>query len=96
VIRVAEAPAGSLDVGLGAVDFRPIVVVYQSVQAGQAGAGRQEDGQQQECLGPDEVRSPGEAGATHMLEYSQVRSTARLRLTGPSTGRRNQKAAPLP
>jgi hypothetical protein len=47
VIRMAEAPAGGLDVRLGSLDIGSAVVVRQGIQAGQAGAGRQEDGQQE-------------------------------------------------
>ena len=43
MIRMAEAPAGELDVGLGPVELRSAVVVHQGIQAGQAGAGGQED-----------------------------------------------------
>ncbi len=50
VIRVAETPTCRLDVGLGPVGRRVEVVVYQRIQAGQAGAGRQEDRQQEERL----------------------------------------------
>jgi len=96
VIRMAEAPAGRLDVGLGPLEMGRAVVVHQGVQAGQAGAGGQEDRQQEEGLGPEEARSPSRNGAIHRLEYTQARSIAVLRLTGPSAGRRNQKAAPLP
>jgi len=96
VIRMAEAPAGWLDVGLGPLGHRGAMVVYQGIQARQAGARRQEGGQQEERLGPEEVRSPTGEEAAHVLEYSQARSTAVLRLTGPSAGRMNQKAAPRP
>jgi hypothetical protein len=40
---MAEAPAGGLDVGLGPVEIGSAVVVRQSIEAGQAGAGKQED-----------------------------------------------------
>jgi hypothetical protein len=43
VIRVAETSAGGLDVGLGSLELRGAVVVHQGIQAGQAGAGGQED-----------------------------------------------------
>ncbi len=43
MIGMAEAPAGRLDVGLGPVEIRSAVVVHQGIQAGQAGAGGQED-----------------------------------------------------
>ena len=96
MIRMTEAAAGGLDVGLGPVELHAVMVVQQGIQAGQAGAGQQEDCQQEERLGPAEVRSPGGEGAIHVVEYTQVRSTAVLRRTGPSAGRMNQKAAPLP
>jgi len=96
MIRMAEAPPGGLDVGLGPIEICSAVVVYQGIQAGQAGAGRQEDCQQEEGFGPAEVPSPSGEGPMHVLEYTQARSTAVLRLTGPSAGRRNQKAAPFP
>ena len=92
---MAEAPAGGLDVGLGPLERGSAVVVRQGIQAGQAGAGGQEDRQQEERLGSQEVRSSRD-GAMHVVEYTQARSTAVLRLTGPSTGSRNQKAAPFP
>ena len=60
VIRMAETSAGGLDVGLGPVELRGTVVVHHGIQAGQAGAGRQEDCQQEERLDPAKVRSPGE------------------------------------
>jgi hypothetical protein len=71
-------------------------MVRQSIEAGQAGAGGQEDRQQEESLGPEEGRSPNRNGTVHKLEYTQARSSAVLRLTGPSAGSRNQKAAPFP
>ena len=91
---MVETATGDLDVGLGPGDLRTTVVVPQGIEAGQAGAGRQEDCQQEECLGPAKARYTGGNGATHMLEYTQA--SAMLRLTGPSTGRMNQKAAPFP
>ena len=96
VIGMTETPAGRLDVGLRSIELRVAMVRGQGIQAGQAGAGRQEDCQQEERLGPAKARYPGGNGATHMLEYTQARSSAMLRLTGPSTGRMNQKAAPFP
>ena len=96
VIRMAEAPAGGLDMGLRPVELRIAMVVHQGIQAGQTGAGRQEGCQQEERLDPEEVPPPSGDRARHVLEYTQARSTAVLRLTGPSAGRMNQKAAPLP
>jgi hypothetical protein len=95
VIRMAEAPAGRLDVRLGPVELRS-AVVYRGIEAGQAGAGGQEDCQQQERRGAAGVRLPSRGGATHVLEYTQTRSTAMARRTGPSAGSRNQKAVPFP
>lgn len=96
VIRMAETPTGGLDVGLGPINRRSTVVVYHHIQAGQAGAGRQEDCQEEECLDPAKLRSPGGDGALHGLEYTHWRSTTVARRTGPSVGSRNQNAAPLP
>jgi hypothetical protein len=96
VIRMADAPAGGLDVGLGPVESRRAVVVHHGIQTGQTGAGRQENGEQERRLDPAEARSRREDGAVHRLEYTQVRSAAVLRLTGPSAGSRNQKAVPDP
>jgi len=93
---MVEAPAGGLDVGLGSLELDTAMVVHQGIQAGQAGAGGQEDRQQEEGLGPEEAGSPSRNGTIHRLEYTQARSTAVLRLTGPSAGRMNQKAAPRP
>ena len=42
MIRMAEAPAGRLDVGLRSIELCVAVVVDQGIQAGQTGAGRQE------------------------------------------------------
>lgn len=90
-----ETAARWLEVRLNSVELRG-AVMRQGVQAGQAGAGGEEDRQQKERLGPEEGRSPSRGGAVHGLEYTQARSAAVLRLTGPSAGRRNQKAAPFP
>ena len=95
VIRMAEAPAGRLDVGLGPVE-RCVAMIDQGIQAGQTGTGRQEDCQQEERLERAKLRSPEEAGAMHVLEYTQARSSAAVRRTGPSAGSRNQNAAPFP
>jgi hypothetical protein len=96
MIGMAEAPAGGLDVGLGTLELDAVVVVQQGIQAGQAGAGGQEDRQQKEGLGPEKGRSPSGDQAIHVVEYTHARSTAVPRRTGPSAGSRNQNAAPRP
>lgn len=96
MIRMAEAPTSGLDVGLGAGDRRSAVVVDHRIQAGQAGSGRQEHCQQEEGLDPAKPGLPKERRAVHVPEYTQARSAMVVRRTGPSVGRRNQNAAPLP
>jgi len=93
---VVQAAAGGLDVGLRPAGSLGVLVKHQRIQAGQAGAGRQEDCQQEKRLDPAKSRSPKERRAVHGLEYTQGRSTAVVRRTGPSAGSRNQNAAPFP
>jgi hypothetical protein len=54
LVGVTETPAGGLDVSTGALAGRVNPVVRQSVQAGQAGSGRQEHQQQEERFGLDQ------------------------------------------
>jgi hypothetical protein len=56
VLGVVEASAGGLDVRLGPAGVGALVVIYQGIQAGQAGAGRQEDCQQEDRLEAGQVR----------------------------------------
>ncbi len=49
-----ETATRGLDVRLNSVELRG-AVVHQGIQTGQAGAGGQEDRQQEERLGPEEA-----------------------------------------
>lgn len=93
---VLQAATRGLDVGLRAAGLPRVLVENQPIQTGQAGAGRQEDCQQEKRLDRVTVHSPGRKGQEHALEYTQARSTTVVRRIGPSVGSRNQNAAPLP
>ena len=56
-VGVIEAPTGRLDVSAGPLAALVSSVVCDGVQARQAGAGRQENQQQEESLGLDQSRS---------------------------------------
>jgi hypothetical protein len=71
VAGMAETPSGRLDVGPGLLR-RAVLMVSQRVQARQAGAGRQEDCQQEGRPGPEEERAPRRARGMHEVEYTQT------------------------
>lgn len=96
VAGVADTAAGRLDVSLGSGTLLGILMVEQSIQARQAGPRREEYGQEEGSAGPREKPAPCRAGTMHEVDNTQTRSAVMLRLTGPSVGSTNQKAAPFP
>lgn len=55
LIRMAETAAGGLDVGLRPLALRAAVMICQGIEAGQTGARRQEDGEEEGRFDSEEV-----------------------------------------
>lgn len=96
MIGVVETAARGLDVGLGPSRLRGVLMVRQRIEARQAGPRRKKHYQQEHGLELGQACPPVEAVTMHGPEYTHTRSGVVLRLTGPSAGSRNQKAAPFP
>ena len=73
LVGVAEAATGRLDVGARSLSAGCVVMERQRVQAGQAGPGRQKDGEQKESLGPGQP-----SGMMSIVEHlSEAQSSER-------------------